>query len=241
MSNIYNEGMPIVEIEGRRILVTGGQRGLGAAFAAEFLSHGADRVYVTARTPRPSDDARVVPLPLDVTVPGSVEAVAEVAGDVAVVVNNAGVRGPLSILGTDIDAMRHVFDTNVFGPVRIAQAFAPVLGQHPESALVDIHSVLSWLGGAGAYGASKAALWSMTNSLRVELSRQNTTVIGVHLGLAETDMTVGLELPKLTPQFVASQVVEGVIHGEVEILVDQESRNVKAALGGSVEDLVFAL
>jgi NAD(P)-dependent dehydrogenase (short-subunit alcohol dehydrogenase family) len=230
-----------MEIKGRRILVTGGQRGIGAAFAAELLSHGADRVYVTARTPRPSNDARVVPLPLDVTVPGSVEAVAETAGDVAIVVNNAGVNGPLSALGTEVDAMREVFDTNVFGPVRITQAFAPVLAQHPESALVNIHSVLSWLGGAGAYGASKAALWSMTNSLRIELSRQNTTVIGVHLGLAETDMTVGLKVPKLTPQFVASQVVEGVIRGDVEILVDQESRDVKAALSGPIEELVFSL
>jgi NAD(P)-dependent dehydrogenase (short-subunit alcohol dehydrogenase family) len=238
---IYStEGTPMVDIIGRRVLVTGGQRGLGAAFTAELLARGADRVYVTARNPQPSDDPRIVPIALDVTVPATVERAAELASDVSIVINNAGMSGPMSILGTDVDAMRETFDTNVFGPVRVTQAFAPVLARHDDSALVNVHSVLSWLGGSGAYGASKAALWSLTNSLRLELAQQHTTVVGVHLGFADTDMAADFDAPKITPQFVAEQVLDGLERGDAEVLVDDISRHVKAALNGPVEELVFA-
>ncbi len=229
----------MVDIKGRRVLVTGGQRGLGAAFAAEFLANSADRVYVTARTPQPSDDERIVPLPLDVTVPETVERLAELADDVSIVVNSAGITGPLSVLETDVEAMRAVFDTNVWGPVRVAQVFAPVLAREHDSALVDVHSVVSWLAGVGAYGASKAALWSFTNSLRLELAQQGTTVIGVHLGLADTEMSTRLNAPKVTPAFVAQQVIAGIKRGDAEVLVDDVTRTVKSALSGPVENLVF--
>jgi len=231
----------MVHIAGRRMLVTGGQRGLGAAFASELLARGADRVYVTARTPAPSSDARIVPVALDVTDPDSVRAATEIADDVAIVVNNAGTNGPLPVLGTDIDAMREVFETNVFGPVRVTQAFAPVLARQPDSALVNVHSVFSWLGGTGAYGASKAALWSLTNSLRVELAAQDTKVIGVHLSFADTDMTAGLDVFKIAPEYAAARVLDGLERDDAEVLVDDTSRDVKAALAGPVGELVLTL
>lgn len=137
--------------------------------------------------------------------------------------------------------MRAVFDTNVFGPVRVAQAMAPVLARRESSALVNIHSVLSWLAGAGAYGASKAALWSLTNSLRVELARQGTSVIGVHLGLADTEMSTRLDSAKVTPAFVAARVIEGLERGYAEVLVDDISRDMKSILAGPVENVVFSL
>jgi len=231
----------MVHIAGRRMLVTGGQRGLGAAFASELLARGADRVYVTARKPAPSSDARIVPVALDVTDPDSVRAATEIADDVAIVVNNAGTNGPLPVLGTDIDAMREVFETNVFGPVRVTQAFAPVLARQPDSALVNVHSVFSWLGGTGAYGASKAALWSLTNSLRVELAAQDTKVIGVHLSFADTDMTAGLDVFKIAPEYAAARVLDGLERDDAEVLVDDTSRDVKAALAGPVGELVLTL
>ena len=231
----------MVHIAGRRMLVTGGQRGLGAAFASELLARGADRVYVTTRTPAPSSDARIVPVALDVTDPDSVRAATEIADDVAIVVNNAGTNGPLPVLGTDIDAMREVFETNVFGPVRVTQAFAPVLARQPDSALVNVHSVFSWLGGTGAYGASKAALWSLTNSLRVELAAQDTKVIGVHLSFADTDMTAGLDVFKIAPEYAAARVLDGLERDDAEVLVDDTSRDVKAALAGPVGELVLTL
>lgn len=158
-----------MKVQGQQALITGGQRGLGAAFATELLARGADRVYVTARTPKASNDPRVIPLPLDVTDRESVAALAEAAADVAIVINNAGVAGGIPLLQTAPEAIEAIFDANVLGPVRVAQAFAQVLGRHDESLMVNMHSVFSWLAGAGAYGASKAALWSVTNSLRLEL------------------------------------------------------------------------
>lgn len=165
----------------------------------------------------------------------------EIADDVAIVVNNAGTNGPLPVLGTDIDAMREVFETNVFGPVRVTQAFAPILARQPDSALVNVHSVFSWLGGTGAYGASKAALWSLTNSLRVELAAQDTKVIGVHLSFADTDMTAGLDVFKIAPEYAAARVLDGLERDDAEVLVDDTSRDVKAALAGPVGELVLTL
>lgn len=225
----------MVQITGRTALVTGGQRGLGAAFAAELLAQGAERVYVTARTPQPTDDPRLVPVALDVTDSESVaRLVAEVGGDVSIVFNNAGVSGGRNALDATIDEMKTVFETNVWGALRVAQAFAPVLTAHESSALVDIHSALSWLAGVGAYGASKAALWSFTNSLRVELAPQGVQVLGVHLGYADTDLIAGLDVNKVSPQFVATQTIAALLAGEDEVLVDDTSRFVKSQLTGPV-------
>jgi len=228
----------MVQITGRTALVTGGQRGLGAAFAAELLAQGAERVYVTARSPKPSDDPRLVPVQLDVTDPESVARLAaEIGGEVSIVFNNAGVTSGLGMLDTSIEDMKSVFETNVWGAVRIAQAFAPVLAAHESSALVDVHSVLSWVAGFGAYGGSKAAIWSLTNSLRLELAPQGVQVLGVHLGYADTDLIAGLDVPKMTPGFVAGQTIAALKAGEDEVLVDDLSRAVKAKLSGPVGEL----
>ncbi|MFK0251164.1 SDR family oxidoreductase [Amycolatopsis azurea] len=225
----------MTSIEGAVVLVTGGQRGLGRAFVAELLDRGAAKVYATARTPRAETDPRIVPLPLDVTDPESVRALAAEASDATIVFNNAGVLGLGSLLGEDVDAHRPVFETNVFGALRVAQAFAPRL--KGGGALVNVHSVLSWAAGSGSYGASKAAFWSLTNSLRIEFAEQGTQVVGVHLGYTDTDMTQGLDIPKNDPRDVARQVVDGLEKGETEVLTDDLTRRVKAALSGPVEHL----
>jgi NAD(P)-dependent dehydrogenase (short-subunit alcohol dehydrogenase family) len=219
--------------------ITGGQRGLGQAFARELLSRGARKVYVTARNPVATLDARVVPLAVDVTNPTTITAAAAQAADVNLVINNAGAASAGPLLANATDTTRAVFETNFFGPLEVAKAFAPILAAHGGGTLVNIHSVLSWLGGAGAYGASKAAIWSLTNSLRKELRDQGTLVIGVHLGFADTDMTRQLDVPKIAPEVVAQCVVDGILAGEREILVDDVSRQVKALLSGPVDALVY--
>src|SRR6202000_383263 len=179
----------MVNIKGSTVVVTGGQRGLGKAIVDEFLQRGAAKVYATARAPKPSDDPRVVSVELDVTKADSVAALAVTAADADIVVNNAGVLGAPKLLDADIEEIREVFETNYFGALRVAKAFAPILAENGGGALVDIASALSWVAGFGGYGDSKAALWSTTNSLRVELEKQGTLVTGVHLGYTETEMT----------------------------------------------------
>lgn len=227
----------MVNIQGATVVVTGGQRGLGKAIVDELLQRGAAKVYATARAPKPSEDPRVVSVALDVTDGDSVAALADTASDAQIVVNNAGTTGGYSLLGSDIDEIRDVFETNFFGAVRVAKAFAPVLARNGGGALVDIHSVLSWLGGFGAYGASKAAFWSATNSLRIELGRQGTLVTGVHLGYTDTDMVADVDAPKNDPRQVARDILDGVERDDAEVLADDLSRHVKAGLSGPVETL----
>jgi NAD(P)-dependent dehydrogenase (short-subunit alcohol dehydrogenase family) len=230
----------MVNVKAATVLVTGGQRGLGKAIVEELLERGAAKVYATARAPRPSADARVVSLELDVTKPDSVAALAHTASDVEIVINNAGVLAAPNFLGSDIEEVRTVFETNVFGALRVAKAFAPILADNGGGALVDILSILSWVPGFGGYGASKAALWSVTNSLRIELEKQGTLVTGVHLSYTETDMTNGFDVAKNDPRDVARAVVDGIERGDTEVLADDDTRYVKAALSGPVEALTVA-
>ncbi|GAA0225304.1 SDR family oxidoreductase [Cryptosporangium japonicum] len=229
----------MTRIENSIALVTGGQRGLGRAFVDELLAAGAAKVYATARHPEKSDDPRVVPLRLDVADPASVAALAEQVGDVTIVVNNAGTTVRTSLLDATLDELNEVFATNVYGVVGVTQAVAPILARNGGGALVNIASVLSWVAGASVYGASKAALWSVSNSLRVELAAQGTQVVGVHLGYTDTDMTRALDVEKNDPRQVARDTIAAVGRGETEVLADDVSRAVKAALSGPVEGLAF--
>jgi NAD(P)-dependent dehydrogenase (short-subunit alcohol dehydrogenase family) len=227
------------DITGSVAFITGGQRGLGKAFADELLARGASKVYVTARAPLASTNPQVIPVRLDVTDTASIRAVAAQASDATIVINNAGTPGVAPFLASDVDATRTVFETNFYGPLEVTRVFAPVLAANGGGVLVNIHSVLSWLGGAGAYGASKAAFWSLTNSLRKELREQGTLVVGVHLGYADTDMTKGLEVAKIAASVVAQRVVGGIVAGDREILVDDVTRQVKALLSGPVDFLTI--
>ena len=222
-------------------LVTGGQRGIGQELVTGLINRGARTVYATARKPAPSADPRVVALELDVTDPDSVSALAQRAGDASIVINTAGVLFPARLLQADMADVVATFETNVFGALRVARAFAPILAANGGGALVDLHSVLSWASGGGAYGASKAALWSITNSLRGELAPQGTQVVGVHLGFADTDMVAGIPGQKLSPAAVAEAILDGIEDGSTEVLVDEISRTYKAALSGPVEGLALPI
>ena len=157
-------------LQGAVVLVTGANGGLGRHFVSQALQRGAAKVYAAARTPREWDDARVVPLPLDVTDAGSVVAAAAVADDVTIVINNAGAFNGASVSGDQL-ASRALFETNYWGALAVADAFAPQLRAR-HGALLNVLSVLSWLGRGDTYSATKAALWSATNTLRVQVGRR---------------------------------------------------------------------
>lgn len=227
----------MVNINGSTVVVTGGQRGLGKAIVDELLRRGAAKVYATARAPWPSADPRVVSVALDVTKPDSVAALAVSAPDADIVINNAGVLGAPKLLDSDIEEIRAVFETNYFGALRVAKAFAPILATNGGGALVDVASILSWMPGSGGYGDSKAALWSTTNSLRIELEKQGTLVVAAHLSFTDTDMTSAFDAPKNDPRQVARAIVDGIERDDTEVLADDDTRYVKAALSGPAEAL----
>ncbi|SDU83059.1 SDR family oxidoreductase [Jiangella alkaliphila] len=226
----------MTRIEGTVALVTGGNRGLGKALVSELLTRGAARVYAAARDPRTvvADDPRVVPLRLDVTSDDDARAAVDAAGDVQVLVNNAGGLVSASFLDSPIDDVRTEFETNFYGPLRVTRAFVPVIEANGGGHLLNVHSVLSWLAISGSYSASKAALWSQTNSLRLELRERGIGVTGLHSAYIDTDMAAEVTAPKSAPGDVARLAFDAVEAGEFEVLVDDVSRQVKAGLAGDV-------
>ncbi|MGW1887948.1 SDR family oxidoreductase [Streptomyces sp. NPDC001970] len=229
----------MVAVADRVVMVTGGRRGLGAALVDELLARGARKVYSTARSAYTDERSEVVTAELEVRSAASVAALAEGTADVDIVFNNAGILLPAPLLTGDFEDATITFDVNVFGLLRVARAFAPILAANGGGALVNMHSVLSWLAGSGAYGASKAAAWSVTNSLRFELASQNTQVVGVHAGFIDTEMVSAMDLPKATPAEVAARIVDGLEAEATEVLADDVTVAAKAALSGPVERLTF--
>jgi NAD(P)-dependent dehydrogenase (short-subunit alcohol dehydrogenase family) len=230
----------MVDIAGSTVVVTGGQRGIGKSIVDELLQRGVAKVYATARHPKPVDDPRVVAVPLEVTDAQSVAALAKTAADANIIINNAGIAGALTLLGSDIEEVREQFETNFFGALRVAKAFAPILAANGGGALVNVASILSWVGGYGGYGASKAAVWSATNSLRIELEDQGTQVTAAHLSFTDTDLTGPFDVPKNAPADIARRIVDGIEHGDAEVLADNDTRHYKAQLSGPPEALRFA-
>jgi NAD(P)-dependent dehydrogenase (short-subunit alcohol dehydrogenase family) len=229
-----------MNIEGSVALVTGANRGLGAAFCRTLLERGATKVYAGARDLGTLGDAGVVPVQLDVTSAADIAAAAERCGDVTLLVNNAGIGTGTSTLADDaLDAARREFETNVFGPLALAGAFAPVLAANGGGAIVNVLSVLSWVSrpATAIYCASKAAGWSLTNSLRQELLSQHTQVLGLYVGYMDTDMTTGIDAPKSDPITVAGLTLDGVESGAHEVLADDISRHVRGALSGDLAAL----
>jgi NAD(P)-dependent dehydrogenase (short-subunit alcohol dehydrogenase family) len=112
----------------------------------------------------------------------------------------------------------------------VTRAFVPVIERNGGGHILNVHSVLSWLGVAGSYSASKAALWSQTNSLRLDLRPRGIEVTGLHVGYVDTDMTAKIDAPKVTPESVAAQALDGIESGAFEVLADDLTRQVKAGL-----------
>lgn len=220
------------------MLVTGANGGIGSHFVHEALARGAAKVYASARTPREWNDERVVPLELDVTDPASIAAAVAAAPDVTVLINNAGasVSSP-GILSHSEEEIRENVETNFLAPVFLARAFAPILSAQPRSALIDIHSALSWYAVAGIYSATKAALWSATNSLRLELAPAGVHVLGVHVGYVDTGMAANVTEAKLDPAVLVSKAFEALEADEYEVLADETSVQVRAALSAPLEVL----
>ncbi|CAI3107451.1 3-oxoacyl-[acyl-carrier-protein] reductase FabG [Acinetobacter calcoaceticus] len=224
-----------MNINGSVALVTGANRGLGAAFVRALLAAGASKVYAAARDPLSiTIESGVVPVRLDVTSPDEAEELARKLGDVNLLINNAGIGGYGAILSSSsIDLLRDQFETNAVGPLRVTQAFAPILATHHSSAVINVISALSWAtlpGVTGSYSASKAAAWALSNAMRQELKAQGTAVLSLHVAFMDTDMVRGLAGNKTSPDVIAQMTIAALERGESELLADEITQNVHAGL-----------
>ena len=231
-----------MKIEGSVALVTGANRGLGAAFADALLDRGAAKVYAAVRDVGSITDPRLTALRLDLIDRASIEEAARAAADVDLVINNAGVDTHTPTLG-DERGLRQEIEVNYLGPVAVSRAFAPVLGANGGGALVNVLSGLAWMAlpTTGGYSSAKAAMWAATNSLRQNLLHQGTVVTAVYAGYLDTDMAAWTDAPKTAPEVVAAATLDGVEAGAYEVLVDDFARHVRGALSGPLSALYPAL
>ncbi|MCH1992488.1 SDR family oxidoreductase [Achromobacter xylosoxidans] len=222
-----------MELKNATVLITGANRGIGLAFAREALALGARKVYAGARDPASISLPGLQAIKLDVTSDEDVAAAAALAKDVTLVINNAGIAATGGFLADDsIESARRHLETNLLGPLRVAQAFAPVLAANGGGALLNVLSIASWINRPllGVYGMSKSAAWALTNGLRHELREQGTQVLGLHMGFVDTDLTRGLDAPKSTPESVVRQAFDALEAGAEEVLADDATRQVKQGL-----------
>ena len=227
-----------MRIAGSVALVTGANRGLGQVYARELVSRGAARIYGAARNAAAVTEPGVTPIQLDITDPDRVAQVAEECPDVSLLVNNAGILKYSTFLDApDLDSARAEMETNYFGTPRMCRAFAPVLKANGGGAIVNMLSVTSFYTNPfnASYGASKAAGWSLTNGVRLELHHQGTLVVAVHAGFIDTDMAALTNAPKDSPESVAQQVFDAVEADQVEVLADERTRTIKAELSRDQE------
>ena len=222
-----------MKIAGSVALVTGANRGLGRAYARELAGRGAAKVFGAARHPDQVTEPGVIPIALDITDPQRVAEVAAACADVSLLVNNAGIMQASTFIGApSLDAARAEMETNYFGTLSMCRAFAPVLAANGGGAVVNMLSVTSFYANPfnASYGASKAAAWSLTNGARLELHHQGTLVVAVHASFIDTDMAALVDAPKVSPESVAKMVFDAVEAGQIEVLVDERTRAVKASL-----------
>ena len=214
-----------MSIAGKTILVTGASRGIGRALVDEALARGAKRVYAGMRQPLAHPDPRVTPLPLDVTSSGQIQAAAGQVGSLDILINNAGVALYDDL--TDRAVLEHSLAVNLFGPYAVTQAFLPQLTRS-GGVIVNNTSLMALapLPLTPSYAISKAAAFSMTQSLRALLAGRGVPVHAVLTGPTDTDMTAGFEIPKASPQSVARAIFDGVDNGEEDIFPDPMSASV---------------
>ncbi len=212
-------------LAGRVVLVTGANRGIGQALVEEALRRGATRVYAAARQPHAHLDPRVTPLTLDVTDSAQIQAAAERIEVLDMLVNNAGVALYDDL--SDRAVLERHLAVNLFGPYEVTRIFLPHLTR-TQGVLVNNLSMMALapLPLTPAYAISKAAAFSLTQSLRALLAGRGVRVHAVLTGPTDTDMTRGFDIPKASPASVARAIFDGVDQGEEDIFPDPLSASI---------------
>ena len=221
MSNFSNKAV----LANKTVLVSGANRGIGAAVVRELLKTDVKKIYAAARkTQNLPDfgDARVVALPLDITDDASVTAAAKTASDVDVLLNNAGTAVFANFLDSPTDLIEGDMNTNYYGTLRVIRAFTPQFVARGTGTIANVVSVvgLTSAPGLAGYSASKAALQSLTQTLRVTLKASGITVLGIYPGPIDTDMARDIPMDKATPEHAAEQIVKGIEAGDTYIFPD---------------------
>lgn len=228
------------------VLVSGANKGIGAATVRRLLQTDIAKIYAAARNPASLPDfgdARVVPLQLDVTDAGSVQKAAETAGDVDLLVNNAGTMAWGDWI-TSTDAMIETdMNTNFYGTLRVIKAFLPAFTSRGSGTIANVVSIVGLAATApiAGYSASKAALQSLTQSLRMTLAPKGISVVGIYPGPVDTDLATAVPLAKVTPEQAAENIVLGLEKGDTYIFPDPMAEQIGHLFATSGHQLEAAM
>jgi short-subunit dehydrogenase len=228
-----------MEIEGKRVLITGANRGLGRALAVACAESGAGEIVAGARRPEELEKlvtsvgtrAKVTPVRLDVTSDEDVRAAAAL-GRVDVLINSAGVAVFGGVLKAEIEDVRREIEINYLGVLRMIRAFAPAMAAHGDGLIANVASVLGKVSAPalGTYCATKAALLSLSQSLRGDLADSGVRVIAVLPATIDTDMSRDFGGEKMTAEQAAREIVEAIRQETVEAAIGDGARGVLAGL-----------
>lgn len=229
-----------MEIEGKRVLVTGASRGLGRALVTAFVDAGASEVLAGARKTEDLEalrSERVTPVQLDVTSDKDVAALGRL-GAVDILINNAGVAGFGNPLTMDFAAIQDEIAVNYFGVLRVTRAMAPGMIAKHDGVIVNIATAFAKINLplVGTYCATKAALLSLGQALRAYLVEHGVRVITVMPTTIDTDMSKGADVPKMTKEFVAAEILAAIREERHDPPIGDEAKGVfenlsKDALG----------
>jgi NAD(P)-dependent dehydrogenase (short-subunit alcohol dehydrogenase family) len=222
-----------MEIEGKRVLVSGASRGLGKALVAAFVAARAGEVFAGTRTDGARDllrrefPERVTPIQLDVTSDPDVDAVTQL-GPINILVNNAGVAGFGNPLTMSFDDVQHELAVNYLGMLRLTRAVAPGMIAQRDGVIVNIATAFAKvnLPLVGTYCATKAALLSLGQALRAYLSDDNVRVITVMPTTIDTDMSRGANVPKMTKEYVAAEILAAIREERHDPPIGEEAKGV---------------
>jgi NAD(P)-dependent dehydrogenase (short-subunit alcohol dehydrogenase family) len=223
-----------MQIENSVAFVTGANRGLGKAFAEALLAAGAAKVYAGARDPASvtgsgPNSAKLAPVKLDVTSASDIAAAARSCSDVTLLINNAGILLSSPAMAQNaVEALRREMEVNVYGLMNVSQAFAPAIARQGGGAIVNMLSVVSWFTNpaTATYCASKHAALVVSDGMRIQLRAQGIQVTAVYAGFVDTDMTAGIDLPKVTPRQIAERTMAGIRAGQDHVLADARAEEV---------------
>ena len=211
-----------MKIADSTVLVTGANRGIGKALVEEALKRDAKRIYVGTRQSFAHADKRVTPLTLDVTSSAQIRAAVGKVDALDILINNAGISFKNDL--SDRAALERLLAVNLFGTYDVTQAFLPILAQS-RGAIVNVLSLASLAAVPfdSLYSISKAAAFSLSQSLRALLAGRGVSVHIVLPGPIDTDMTRNLDIPKASPESAAQAILDGLERGDEEIFPDPMS------------------